>query len=178
VHLLTADASETEVTWNRESNPLVGSPYAYDVTPDSDYSSNAKSSEYLSIVRPDGGRGTITISNTGALDTFVGSYFLELRAHHQGVTTTKRLTHVGFNCDITIGYDTTTPIVRYLSTNPATTQDLSISVASANCPALATYTATCTGQTGAQAWCDSFFALDLTTGVVTLTGDISDNVFG
>jgi hypothetical protein len=121
VHLLTADADETEVTWNRESNPLVGSPYAYDVTPDSDYSSNAKSSEYLSIVRPDGGRGTITISNTGALDTFVGSYFLELRAHHQGVTTTKRLTHVGFNCDITIGYDTTTPIVRYLSTNPATT---------------------------------------------------------
>ena len=38
VHLLATDVDETELTWARESNPLVGSPYAYEVTDDSDYS--------------------------------------------------------------------------------------------------------------------------------------------
>jgi hypothetical protein len=53
VHLLTASTS-TEVTWNRESNPLVGSPYSYASVPDSVFSSNVPSSEYLTITRPDG----------------------------------------------------------------------------------------------------------------------------
>lgn len=83
VHLL--DMGDNEVTWNREDNPLTHTP-AYTAIPDSTFSSNAPSSEYLTISRPDGGAGSITISNTGALTDFVGSYKLQLRAHHQGVT--------------------------------------------------------------------------------------------
>ncbi len=83
VHLLTV-STETEVTWNRESTgatPPVG--YTYEEVPDSDFSSNAKSDEYLTITRPTGDdKGTIVIENTDDLDSFVGSYYLELRAHH------------------------------------------------------------------------------------------------
>jgi len=59
---------------------------AYEPIPDSKYSVNSASSEYLTISRPENGNlGTITISNTGGLETFVDSYTLELRAHHQDV---------------------------------------------------------------------------------------------
>lgn len=88
VHLLATDVDETELTWARESNPLVGSPYEYDATPNTDYSAVVIDSEstpdYLSITRPaNSERGVITIKNTVSLDAFVGSYTLELRAHHQ-----------------------------------------------------------------------------------------------
>lgn len=79
VHLL--DMDDNEVTWNRENNELTHDP-AYTAIADSTFSANPKSSEYLTISRPDGGSGSITISNTGDLDTFIGSYKLQLRAHH------------------------------------------------------------------------------------------------
>jgi len=174
VHLLTA-VGETEVTWNREDNPLVESTYGYDAVADTVFSANSKSSEYLTISRPEnGGRGTITISNTGDLDTFVGSYFLELRAQHQDVTITERLTHVGFNCDITIGYNTATAITHYLSTAD-TEQDLSLSLASENCPAPATSSITCTDN---QAWCDANLSFEPSTGILTVSGAIADGVVG
>jgi len=82
VHLLTAD-DETEVTWNRESTEATPpTDFTYEAVLDSAFSSNEKSSEYLTITRPadDGSLdGTIVISNTAGLETYVGSYYLELR---------------------------------------------------------------------------------------------------
>jgi len=96
VHLLSME--DVEVTWNREDNPLVNVP-PYDAVPDSDFSSQPPSSEYLTISRPEGStRGTITISNTGGLETYVDSYKLQLRAHHQDVVSTYPMTHTVYNC--------------------------------------------------------------------------------
>ena len=119
VHLLRV-SDLVEVTWNREDNPLVSVP-AYDAVADSDFSSNSKSSEYLTISRPANGQaGTITISNLQPLDDFIGSYYLVLRAHHQDVTEVKQLSHTGYDCDITVTYDTSSSITYYLGTGPIT----------------------------------------------------------
>ncbi len=83
VHLMSVADTPVEITWNRESSSATApDSLTYPDLPDSYFSSNAKSSEYLTITRPVSGVGTIVIDNTGALDTYVGSYTLELRATH------------------------------------------------------------------------------------------------
>lgn len=84
VHLMSTGVSPTELTWNRESTSATApSGGSYPDIADTVFSSNAKSSEYLSITRPESGaKGTVTISNTGDLDTYVGSYTLEVRGQH------------------------------------------------------------------------------------------------
>jgi len=84
VHLISTGENPTELTWNRESTSASApSGVSYPYIADTEFSSNAKSSEYLSITRPDGvDKGTVTISNTGDLDTYVGSYTLEVRGQH------------------------------------------------------------------------------------------------
>jgi len=121
---------------------------AYDSVPDSTFSSNTASSEYLTISRPENGNlGTITISNVAPLQDFVGSYYLELRAHHQGVTTIKRVSHTGYDCDITVGYDTSNSIIYYLGTGALDT-DLQVSVENSElCPAPDAYSLLCNDQT-------------------------------
>jgi len=84
VHLIAIeDGNEVEKSWHRETNPITGDPYAFANVADSEFSANAQSSEYLTILAPaDGNRGIVTISNTLAIDSFIGSYFLDIRAHH------------------------------------------------------------------------------------------------
>jgi len=84
VHLISTGDNPTELTWNRESTSASApSGGSYPDIADTVFSSNAKSSEYLSITRPEGvDKGTVTISNTGDLDTYVGSYTLEVRGQH------------------------------------------------------------------------------------------------
>jgi len=126
VHLIDEDGDE--VTWNRESNPAE-SDYTYEDIPDTDFSDNAKSGEYLTISRPDGeNQGTITISNTIDYHAFLGLYTLELRGHHQDQMVYAEIEHFGYNCEITVSLDVPTPIDYYLSTGPATS-DFTLSIA-------------------------------------------------
>jgi hypothetical protein len=89
-----------------------------------------------------------------------------LRATHQDVTTTKRLTHVGYNCGLDIGYDTTTAITHYVGT-ASQDIDLDITVASSSCPPASAYTADCGAN---QAWCDSYLSFVPATGILTIGG--------
>jgi len=82
VHMIsTSDSSE--VTWNREDNPASYTP-AIDYTQnDSEFSAQASSNEYLTISRPaNGADGTVTLTQPSDLEAFVGSFNIEIRAHH------------------------------------------------------------------------------------------------
>lgn len=92
----------TEITWNRENNPLEHDP-AYETVPDSAISANEPSDHYLTISRPENGnRGIVTIEDTGSLELLTGDYNLEIRAYHQGIKATKTLSNRIVSCDLTI----------------------------------------------------------------------------
>ena len=82
------------------------------------------------------------------------------------MTTIKRLSHVGYGCTITLTYDTSDSITHYVGT-PAVTQDLGVTLADDSCPDVATQSIDC-GD--ASAWCTSYVAFDLTTGILTVSG--------
>lgn len=147
---------------------MVSDP-AYDAVADSVFSSNAKSSEYLTISRPDGGRGTVTISNTGGLDTFVGSYYLEIRATHQDVTTVKRLTHTGYKCDITYTVDSST--FNYNLGTGSATYTINLSYNTALCPAIDSSRIVCSDQD----FCDNYVSYEVNVGSDPLVNQIVVN---
>jgi len=82
VHLL--DLEGNEVTWNREDNPATYDPAYAPILNETFSELYEPSDELLTISRPtEGNPGFVSVFNGGPIDTFVGSYILQVRGNHQ-----------------------------------------------------------------------------------------------